>query len=286
MAAASEPACGSVRQNAPRISPLASRVRYFFFCASVPKFSSGIVTAEFVTPSATASAASTRATSSIISAYAIVSIAAPPHSSGTIIPQQPISASLASSAVANFSSRSRWRTVGRTSASMNWRTVSRMSFWWSLSEKSIASSLHATLMPSNYFAQGETFRQPSAVSPVGPFTQPLTTRPLQQGRTHEFHQEPRQIRRLAVCAHVNRGLLRHGLCPQQADRPRKRSGDGQQHRGQRDALSPRHRGRTHRHDRFYLRGRGFVRSAQGGQPAARLAYGDIDCGLDPDSVSE
>jgi ATP-dependent DNA helicase RecQ len=28
--------------------------------------------------------------------------------------------------------------AGRTSASMNCRTVSRMSFWWSLSEKSIA----------------------------------------------------------------------------------------------------------------------------------------------------
>ena len=31
----------------------------------------------------------------------------------------------------------RSRIPGRTSASMNWRTVPRISFWWSLSEKSI-----------------------------------------------------------------------------------------------------------------------------------------------------
>src|SRR5258706_4186270 len=38
--------------------------------------------------------------------------------------------------------------------------------------------------------------------------------------------------------------------------------------------------------RFYLCGAGFIRSAQGGQPAARRAYGDIDSGRNPDRVAE
>jgi hypothetical protein len=36
-------------------------------------------------------------------------------------------------------SPSRWRTEGHTASSMKWRTVSRISFWGSLSEKSIVS---------------------------------------------------------------------------------------------------------------------------------------------------
>lgn len=50
------------------------------------------------------------------------------------------------------------------------------------------------------------------------------TSPLQQARTHEFHQQPRQIRRLALYTRVNTRLLRHDVCPQQADRARKRRG--------------------------------------------------------------
>ena len=37
---------------------------------------------------------------------------------------------------------------------------------------------------------------------------------------------------------------------------------------------------------FYLRGTGSVRCVQGRQPAARLADGDVDCSLDPNSISE
>src|SRR5580700_5851816 len=66
--AASEPACGSVRQNAPRISPRERRVRYFFFCASLPNFQTGTPTTELVTLIATAVDAQTRATSSSIRA--------------------------------------------------------------------------------------------------------------------------------------------------------------------------------------------------------------------------
>ena len=58
---------------------------------------------------------------------------------------------------------------------------------------------------------GETFLTTSAVSRAR----------LSEARTYEFHQESREIRRLAVRACVNRGLLRDGLCPRQTDRPRK-----------------------------------------------------------------
>src|SRR6266852_5997174 len=115
----------------------AIQLRYFFFCASLPKPSSGTCTAEFVTPSEVAIAASTRATSSSMSTYEMVSRPAPPHCSGVVMPQQPSSAIFLTSSVGKRPARSRWRTPGRTSFSMNWRTVSRISFCWSLSEKSM-----------------------------------------------------------------------------------------------------------------------------------------------------
>src|ERR1700730_15790500 len=75
----------------------------------------------------------------------MVSRPGPPQASGTIMPQQPRAASLRISSAGNFSWRSRWVTDGRTSASINWRYVSRISFWWSLSEKSIGSGVHRML---------------------------------------------------------------------------------------------------------------------------------------------
>src|SRR5882757_11268984 len=60
---------------------------------------------------------------------------------------------------------------------------------------------------------------PWDVSPVDPFTRPHSSTPLQQRRTHEFHQEPRPICRLAVSTRVHRGLLRHDVRSCQADRP-------------------------------------------------------------------
>src|SRR6266853_4057067 len=148
--AASEPAAGSVRQNAPSVSPVAMRRKYFFFCASVPNSISGACTAEFVTPSAVDIAVNTRATSSSINTYDTVSSPGPPHSSGTSIPQQPISPSFLMASAGNFSAFSHSFTNGRTSASMNWRTVSRISFWWSLSEKSIASVVAQAFLPVRF----------------------------------------------------------------------------------------------------------------------------------------
>lgn len=69
-------------------------------------------------------------------------------------------------------------------------------------------------------------------------------------------------------------------------RPWGRGGDGQQHRGPRDAVSPRHRGRACRPGWLHLRGAGPAQPAQGGEPAAGLAHGDFDRGLDPDRVCE
>jgi len=57
-----------------------------------------------------------------------------------------------------------------------------------------------------------------------------------QGKTDEFHQEtPADSQALLYILMSIPGffffLFRHGLCPRQADRPRKRRGDRQQHRG-------------------------------------------------------
>src|SRR5271154_6587076 len=67
----------------------------------------------------------------------MVSVSAPPHSSGINMPQQPSSPSFFSWSIGNFSARSYSRRMGRISVSMNWRTVSRMRIWSLLSEKSI-----------------------------------------------------------------------------------------------------------------------------------------------------
>src|SRR6266849_3807395 len=114
-------------------------LKLFFFSSSEQNSISGPSTAEFVTPSAVDIAVNTRATSSSINTYETVSSPGPPHSSGTSIPQQPISPSFLIASAGNCSVFSISLTDARTSASMNWRTVSRISFWWSLSEKSIVS---------------------------------------------------------------------------------------------------------------------------------------------------
>ena len=49
IAAASDPACGSLRQKHPIFSPFASGLRYFSFCASSPKAYIGPQTTEFWT---------------------------------------------------------------------------------------------------------------------------------------------------------------------------------------------------------------------------------------------
>src|ERR1700733_10204361 len=105
-------------------------------------------------------------------------------------------------------------------------------------------------------------------------------------RTHDLDWEPRQIRRLAVSAHVYCGLLRDGLCARETDRERRRFDDSPQHRVERDAFSDGYCGPTTQRGWIYLCGPGFVRSVEGGEPAARLADGVVDRGRDSDCVFE
>ena len=65
---ASEPTCGSVRQNAPSISPRASGSSHCFFCAALPYFIRMALTGQLVTlitvlvpPSPAAISSSTKA---------------------------------------------------------------------------------------------------------------------------------------------------------------------------------------------------------------------------------
>ena len=67
----------------------------------------------------------------------MVSSPGPPHSSGIIMPQQPSSAIFLISAEGKLFFAVALLHGGANFGSMNWRTVSRISFWWSLREKSI-----------------------------------------------------------------------------------------------------------------------------------------------------
>src|SRR3981081_3587840 len=66
------------------------------------------------------------------------------------------------------------------------------------------------------------------------------------GRTYEFHQEPREARRLTVRTSVNRGHLRPPLRSQQADSGWKCRGDCPPQRCLRDTVSSRHCGAPYR----------------------------------------
>ena len=125
----SEPACGSVRQNAPIHSPPASRTRYCFFCAWVPNLLSRYCGSPLVTERITATEGSAAAISSRASAQVSESNPLPPHSSGVVIPNRPSSASFFScgqgySPVLSYSGAS-----GQSTSRETWRTMSRTSFW-------------------------------------------------------------------------------------------------------------------------------------------------------------
>src|ERR1700710_2872663 len=99
---ASEPASGSLRQNAPIISPLANGTKYFCFCASVPYFSNPKQTSELFTDTTTEADASTFDSSSIKIQYDMASMPLPPYSGDTIIPKNPISPSFFICSAGNF----------------------------------------------------------------------------------------------------------------------------------------------------------------------------------------
>ena len=91
IAITSEPACGSVIANAPRISAFTSFWMYFFFCSSVPY--RRIVYAHPISCmfTCTRSELDARAISSVMIAAASHPMLFPPYSSGITVPNSPSS---------------------------------------------------------------------------------------------------------------------------------------------------------------------------------------------------
>src|SRR5258708_23518384 len=90
---ASDPASGSVSDQAPIFLPCASGIRYFFFCASFPNLKIWLLHSELCAATISPTDPSTRDSSSIAVAYSMYPRSAPPYSSGKITPKSPISAS-------------------------------------------------------------------------------------------------------------------------------------------------------------------------------------------------
>ena len=112
---ASEPASGSLKQNAPMISPVAKRLRYFSFCSGVPNFSRPQHTSELFTLMHTEAEASIFEISSMAKTYEMVSIPLPWYSGETIIPISPSSPILRIPSAGNFWWSSRSITPGSSS---------------------------------------------------------------------------------------------------------------------------------------------------------------------------
>ncbi len=87
--AASVPAPGSVKPNAPSFSPFASGTKYFCFCSSVPNFLIGSAQREVCAETITPVVPHTRDNSSTHIAYVKVSQPCPPYSLPTGIPINP-----------------------------------------------------------------------------------------------------------------------------------------------------------------------------------------------------
>ena len=133
IAAASEPACGSVRQNAPNISPRAMGFRNRSFCSVEPKASIGAQPTELCTLMIVEQEPSPAATSSIASAYETKSAPAPSHASGTSMPRNPSSPISATAAAGKSPERSQSPALGHSLSRANWRAVSRIRVWSSVS---------------------------------------------------------------------------------------------------------------------------------------------------------
>src|SRR5215217_6198603 len=138
IAAASEPASGSVRAKHPIFSPRARSGIQRAFCSSVPWAKIGSVPALVCTASVTPTPASARLISSISSTYERKSVPPPPYSSGTHKPMNPGPASFSNISVGKRSSRSRCAACGSTSRSANSAARSLTSCCAALRSKSIA----------------------------------------------------------------------------------------------------------------------------------------------------
>ena len=136
-APASEPEPGSVSPHPPSTSPLARRGRYFFFCASLAARKMCPVQSELCEAIVNPTEASARATSSSATTKSWHFIPAPPYSSGTCIPNRPISPIGFTTSCGKRSSSSQswaWGTISRSQSS---RTDFCRTRWSSVSSKSI-----------------------------------------------------------------------------------------------------------------------------------------------------
>ena len=129
---ASEPACGSVRQKQPRISPRAAGRRNLSFCSFDPNWLIGPQTTEFCNPTRRPQAPSAAEISSITSASETLSAPIPPHSSEIVIPKKPSSPSFTAMSVGNSAVLSISAARGAISLCANSRAESLISIWSSL----------------------------------------------------------------------------------------------------------------------------------------------------------
>src|SRR5215470_5901272 len=126
IAAASEPACGSLRQKQPRSSPRASCGSHQLFWFSLPKLRIGPHTTEFWTLTIVAHDASPAAISSSMSASETWSSPAPPQRSGTQTPKRPSGPISFNASRGKAAVRSHSAARGVSRARANRRTVSRI----------------------------------------------------------------------------------------------------------------------------------------------------------------
>src|SRR5262245_11043701 len=126
IAAASEPACGSLRQKQPRSAPRASCGSHQLFWLSLPKLRIGPHTTEFWTLTIVAHDASPAAISSSTSASETWSSPAPPQRSGTQTPKRPSGPISFNASRGNAAVRSHSAARGVSRARANRRTVSRI----------------------------------------------------------------------------------------------------------------------------------------------------------------
>jgi len=124
-ALASEPACASVRQNAPNHWPLAIGRKNVSFCHASPNRSIGPQPTELVTEIMVDVAPSPTAISSSATAAAKVSKPAPPHSVGTVMPYSPNSPSLRNASAGNSCASAQRAAFGANSRAAKSAKVSR-----------------------------------------------------------------------------------------------------------------------------------------------------------------
>jgi hypothetical protein len=118
-AAASVPAFGSVKPNAPIHLPAHKFGRYFFFCSSVPNSKIGTAQSDVCADTTTPVVPHTRDSSSTAIAYSMLSPPVPPYSTGKGIPIIPNFAIFSTVSVGKRSCSSISAAIGFTSFSAN-----------------------------------------------------------------------------------------------------------------------------------------------------------------------